>query len=71
MKILSSICVVRTQDKLFDAVEFQRRYCENSFALGDAYVIPLYQHVQYLFVKNLDKIKHLNVVLKALYLLQV
>ena len=26
IKILSSLCLLRTQDTLFDAVEFQRRY---------------------------------------------
>ena len=32
--------MVRTQDTLFDAVEFQQRYCKNPFALGDAYLTP-------------------------------
>ena len=46
MKILSSLYWVRTQDTLFDAMEFQRRYRENPFALGDAYLTPLFQPVQ-------------------------
>ena len=46
MKILSSLCVVRTHDTLFNAVQFQQRYRENPFALGDAYLTPFYQHVQ-------------------------
>ena len=46
MKILSSVCVIRKQDTLFDAMEFQKRYHENPFALGDAYLTPLSQHLQ-------------------------
>ena len=45
MKILSCLCLVRTQDALFDAVEFQQRYHKNPFVLGDACLTPLYQHV--------------------------
>ena len=48
MKKLSSLYLVRTQDILFDAVEFQRIYRENPFVLGDAYLTPLTQRVQYL-----------------------
>ena len=55
MKILPSLYLVHTQDTLFDAVEYQQRYRENFFALGDAYLTPLYQHVQYLSVKQMDK----------------
>ena len=40
MKIISSLYSVRTQDILFDAVEFQQRYSKNPFALGDAYLTP-------------------------------
>ena len=32
-KILSSLCLVHKQDNLFDAVESQKRYCKNPFAL--------------------------------------
>ena len=46
MKILSYLYLVRTQDILFDAVEFQRRYRENPFALGDGYLTPFFQRVQ-------------------------
>ena len=46
VKILSYSCVVRTQDTLFDAVEFQQRYRRKPFALGDAYLTPFYQRVQ-------------------------
>ena len=40
MKILYSLYLVRTQDILFDALEFQQRYRENPFALGDTYLTP-------------------------------
>ena len=46
MKILSSLYSVRTQDILFDAVEFQLIYCENPFVIGDAYLTNFYQRVQ-------------------------
>ena len=55
MKILSSVCVVRKQYTLFDTVEFHRRYRKNTFALGDAYLMPLSQHVQYLSVHHMEK----------------
>ena len=42
MKILSSLYSVRTQDTLFDAVEFQQRYRKKPFALGDAYLTPVF-----------------------------
>ena len=48
-KIRSCVCGVHKQDTLFDDVEFQRRYHEKPFALGDACLTPLYQHVQYSF----------------------
>ena len=38
MKILSSLYLVHTQDILFGAVEFQRRYRKNHFVLGDSYL---------------------------------
>ena len=43
MKILSSLYFVRTQDTLFDAVEFQLIYRKNPFALGDVYLTPFPQ----------------------------
>ena len=46
MKILSSFNLVRTQDIIFNAVEFQLRYRKNLFVLGDAYLTSLYQRVQ-------------------------
>ena len=46
MKMLSSLHLVCKQYTIFDDVEFQRRYRENPFALGDTYLTPLYQHVQ-------------------------
>ena len=46
INILSSLCVVLTQDILFYAVKFQERYHGNPFAIDDAYLTPLYQHVQ-------------------------
>ena len=46
MKILYLLYLVHTQDILFDAVEFQRRYRKNPFALGDAYLTPFCQRVQ-------------------------
>ena len=58
MKILSSVCVVHKIDTLFDAVEFQQRYRKNPLALGDTYLTPLYQHMQYLFVQHIKKITH-------------
>ena len=45
MKILYSLHLVRTQEDLFDAVEFQQRYGKNPFALGNAYLTPLFQRV--------------------------
>ena len=42
MKIISSLYLVRTEDTLFDAVEFQQRYSENPFALGDAYLMTFF-----------------------------
>ena len=35
--------LVCTQDILFDAVKFQRRYQENLLVLGDAYLMPFSQ----------------------------
>ena len=46
MKILSSLYSVRTQDILFNAVEFQRGYREDPFLLGDACLMPFWQRVQ-------------------------
>ena len=43
MKILYSLYSVRTQDTLFGAVGFQRRYRENPFALCDVYLTPFCQ----------------------------
>ena len=54
-KILYSVCVLHKQYTLFYAVELQCRYHENPFALGDAYLMPFYQHVQYIFVKHMEK----------------
>ena len=55
IKILSSFNLVHTQYILFDAVEFQQRHRENLFVLGDAYLTPLSQRVQYLFVQHTEK----------------
>ena len=55
MKILSSLYWVRTQDILFDAMEYQRRYRETLFVIGDAYLTPLSQRVNYLSVQHMDK----------------
>ena len=71
MKILSSLSSLRSQDKLFDAVEFQLIYRKNPFVLDDAYLTPLLQRVQYLFVQHMDKITGVNVILEILYLLRV
>ena len=71
MKILFSLYFVPTQNTLFDAVEFQQIYCEKQYVLDDAYLTPLPQHVQYLFIEHIDKITHINVILKILYLTQV
>ena len=46
INILSSLCMLHTQDNLFDDVEFHGICPENPFALGDAYLTPLSQHVQ-------------------------
>ena len=46
MKILSSLCVVHTQDTLFDAVELQQRYRKNPSELGDANLMLSPQRVQ-------------------------
>ena len=46
MKILSSLHLVRTQDTLFDAVEFQQGYRENPFALGDAYLTSFCKRIK-------------------------
>ena len=43
MKILSYVCGVRKQDILFDAMEFQQRYHENHFAIGDTCITPFSQ----------------------------
>ena len=69
-KILSSVCVV-FKDAIFDAVEIQQRYRENPVVLGDAWLITLYKYTQYIFVQRMDKIKHVNTILKVSYLLQV
>ena len=71
MKILSSLFLVRTQDILFDAVEFQRIYRKNPFVLGDVYLTPFSQRVQYLSVQHMEKITRLNVIMKVSYLFQV
>ena len=71
MKILSSLYLVSTQYTIFYEMEFQRRYHENSVVLGDAYLTPLSQRVQQLFIQHMDKIKRVNVILKVLYLVQV
>ena len=42
MNILPFLYLVRTQDTLFDAVEFQQIYHENRFALGDTYLTPFF-----------------------------
>ena len=55
MNILSSLYLVRTQATLFDAVIFQRRYCENPFALGDTYLTPFCQRVQWLSIPIMEK----------------
>ena len=47
MKILFSLYLVCTQDIIFGAVESQRRYRENPFAIGDAYLTPFYQRAQF------------------------
>ena len=45
MKILSFLYLLRTQDTILDAVEFQQIYRKNPFALGDTYLTPLSQCV--------------------------
>ena len=45
-KILSSLYLVRTQDILFDDVEFQQRHCKILFVLGDTYLTSLSKRVQ-------------------------
>ena len=44
-KIKSYVCVVRKQDTIIYAIEFQRRYLEKPFALYDACLITLSQYV--------------------------
>ena len=63
--------MVRKQDNIFDAMEFQQRYHENTFTLDDAYLTPLSQRVQYFSVQYMDKISRVKVILKVWYLLQV
>ena len=41
MNILSSLYWVRTQDIIFDALEYQQRYYETLFALRDACLTSL------------------------------
>ena len=43
MKILPFLYWVRTQDIIFDAMEYQQRYRETIFALGDACLTSLSQ----------------------------
>ena len=44
--MLSSLYLVHTQNTIFDSVDFQQRYRENPFALGDAYLTPFCQRMQ-------------------------
>ena len=44
--IRSYICVVHKQDTLFDAVEFQRKYPKEPFALDDSCLTHLPQNLQ-------------------------
>ena len=44
--------MVHKQDNLFDAVEFQRRYRESTFALDGACLMPLFQRVHNISVIN-------------------
>ena len=71
MKILYFFYWLITQDIHFDAVGYQQIYRETLFVLGDAYLTPLSQRVQYLSVQHMEKITRVNVILKVLYLLQV
>ena len=71
MKILYSVCVVHKQDPLFYAVELQRRYHENPFVLVDVCLTPLSQHVQYISVQHMYKIKQVNLILNVSYMLPV
>ena len=70
MNILYSLYLVPIKYILFDAVEVQQIYRKNSFVIGDACLVPFSQRVQYLSVRHMDKITHINVILKVLYLLQ-
>ena len=56
MEILSFLYWVHTQDIIFDVVEYQRRYRETLFVLGDAYLTPLSQGVQYIYVQHMETI---------------
>ena len=62
---------VRTRDILFDALEYQQRYREILFALGDACLTSLSQCALKLNVQHMDKITRVYETLKVLYLLQV
>ena len=46
MTILPFLYWVRTQDILFDAMEYQRRCCETLFVIGDACLTSLSQRAQ-------------------------
>ena len=45
MKIRYCVCGVRKQDTLFDAMEFQKIYHENTFSIGDTCLNVLSKHV--------------------------
>ena len=47
--------MIRKRDTLFDDVELQLIYHENTFSLGDTYLTFLSQCVQYLFVQHTEK----------------
>ena len=64
MKILPFLYGVRTQNIIFDAVEYKQRYHETYFVLGDVYLTPLSQCEQYLSVQHMDKLTSINVILK-------
>ena len=50
---------------------FQLRYPKNNFVTDDAYLTPLHQHVQLIFVHHMDKIECVGLILKVSYQLQV
>ena len=50
---------------------FQLRCPKNNVVADDAYLTPLHEHVQLIFVHHTDKIECVGLILKVSYQLQV